>query len=225
MKITLTRLVKLLSSCCKDLYGKEGVLTMMKVREFAEKVGCTPQNVYLHLRNYAAELEGHTEKGRRGIMLDDYACEFIRGVMYPKEISADAEVTAELNKLRGQLLKLGMENTALSSKLATVEAERDRALLEAGHHQRALAASNEELEQAKEDAQRARDEATAAGERMQEAMVGLDHANQMALEARQEAQQLRDEAQATREALEAAESRLEALKGRNWLDRLLRKGE
>lgn len=170
---------------------------MIRVKEFADKVGCSPQNIYLHLKNYAAELEGHTEKGRRGILLDEYACEFIRGVMYPKEISADNEVMEEVNRLRAQLLQMGMENAHLAAKLASVEGERDRAMLEAGQYQKALTASTQELEDAQQAAQQAAEDAENLRERL-----------------------------AAEEAVRAeAESQIAALKGRNIWQRLTRKGE
>ena len=134
---------------------------MIKVREFAEECGCTPQNIYLHLKNYAAELEGHTQKGRRGLLLDEFACEFIRGAMYPKEISADAAVMEELNRLRATVLQIGQENARLTGELAKAEAARDAALLESANNQRLLAASEEAKEvqaaelEAKEEAVRA----------------------------------------------------------------------
>lgn len=49
--------------------------------------GCTPQNVYRHLRNHHAELDGHVIKGpgRQGTLLDQEACEFIRSMMCSKK--------------------------------------------------------------------------------------------------------------------------------------------
>ena len=177
---------------------------MIRVREFADQCNCTPQNIYQHLKNYAAELEGHTQQGRRGIMLDEYACDFLRSVMYPKEISADNEVMEELNRLRAQLLQVGMKNTELSSRLAEVEGERDRALLEAGEHQKqllALEAHQEEQEQA------------------------LDQARQDAEAAAQRAAELEQQLQAEMAARAEAERREQQLKSRNWFERLTRKGE
>lgn len=120
---------------------------LIRVREFAQNCGCTPQNIYGHLKTYAAELEGHTfqGKGRQGVLLDGYAQDFLRSVMYPKEI-ADNALMDEINKLRAQLLQMGVENTRLASQLATTEGERDRAVLEAGQFQKALTAAEEAKE-------------------------------------------------------------------------------
>ena len=177
---------------------------MIRVREFAEQCNCTPQNIYQHLKNYATELEGHTQQGRRGILLDEYACDFLRSVMYPKEISADTEVMEELNRLRQNLLDMGMKNAALASRLAEVEGDRDRALLEAGEHQKqllALTAHQEEQEQALEQA---RQDAEAAAQRSAE---------------------LEEQLRAEKAARAEAEEREQRLKSRNWFERLTRKGE
>lgn len=126
--------------------------TPIRVREFAEKCGCSPQNVYLHLKNHAEELEGHLLKDRRGTLLDDYAQDFIRQAMYPKELSADNSVQKleeQVAELRTALFTAGQENLKLSSKLLETEGERDRALLDAGQYQKLLKAS-EEAEEAKE---------------------------------------------------------------------------
>lgn len=164
---------------------------LMRVRDFAAACGCTPQNIYGHLKTYASDLEGHTfqGKGRQGVLLDGYAMDFLRSIMYPKEIS-NSSLMDEINKLRAQLLQMGVENTRLASQLATTEGERDRAVLEAGQAQNLLQASNEQQEQ---------------------------QAQELAA-ARQEAQEAQDKAH-------AAEERLEALRGRSWLERLMRKGE
>lgn len=121
--------------------------TLIRVRDFAQRCGCTPQNIYGHLKTYAAELEGHTHqgRGRQGIYLDPYACEFLRSVMYPKEVTDNA-LMDEINQLRQELMQAGMEITKLSTKLVNVEAERDRALLDAGNFHKQLKAAREEEE-------------------------------------------------------------------------------
>lgn len=178
---------------------------LIRVREFARNCGCTPQNIYGHLKTYAADLEGHTFKGsgRQGVLLDQYAQDFLRSIMYPKEISADTELMDEINRLRGQLLQLGMENTQLASRLAATEGERDRVLLECGQHQKALAAAAEEREaQAQE----------------------LDRAHKEAQEAAQRAEEAHRQAQELQAALDAAEARETALMGRSLWQRIRNKG-
>lgn len=153
----------------------------IRVREFAKNCGCTPQNIYGHLKTYAADLEGHTfqGKGRQGVLLDGYAQDFLRSVMYPKEI-ADNALMDEINELRAQVLQLGVKNTELSSKLALTEGERDKAVYEAGYYQRALAASKEAEEakdaalvEAKEEAEVLRNKLQSAEEARQTAEEAL----------------------------------------------------
>ena len=118
--------------------------------------------------------------------------------MYPKELSTEASrVMDDLNALRAEYLKLAAKHTELATQLAQTEGERDRALMEAGQSQKLLAASQEQQEQQAQDLAAARQEA------------------QDALKAAQEAQ----------DRAHAAEERLEALRGRSWLERLMRKGE
>ena len=178
---------------------------LIRVRDFAQRCGCTPQNIYGHLKTYARELDGHTfqGKGRQGVLLDAYAQDFLRSIMYPKEL-ADNVLAEKIAMLQAELLQMGMKNTELAARLATTEGQRDKALLEAGHFQKALMAS-EEAEAARK--------------------AELEEAHQEAAGARQEAQEAQDKAKAAQEALEAAQAQLEALKARSWLDRLLRKGE
>lgn len=168
---------------------------LIRVREFAQSCGCTPQNIYGHLRTYATDLEGHTfrGKGRQGVLLDNYAQDFLRSVMYPKEIS-DSSLMDEINQLREQLLKIGLKNTELATRLAEAEGERDRAMLEAGEHQRALLAAQDAEAAQKAELQKARQEASEEALRAQEAV--------------QEAQELRSRL----EASEAREKALEAKK-------------
>ncbi len=132
---------------------------LIRVRDFAENCGCTPQNIYLHLKNYSQELDGHTiqGKGRQGILLDEYAQEFLRSVMYPKELT-DSAVAQEIEQLRKALALASQENARLLARALSAEAERDKALLDVGENQRLLMASqqaqevqSEELRQAKTD--------------------------------------------------------------------------
>lgn len=118
---------------------------LIRVRDFAKNCGCTPQNIYGHLKTYATELEGHTfqGKGRQGVLLDGYAQDFIRSVMYPKEVSADTELQQQVEELRTALFHASQESQRLAVTLAQTEGERDKAMLEAGQLQRLLVASEE----------------------------------------------------------------------------------
>lgn len=96
---------------------------MKRIREFADSVGCTAQNIYLHLDTYKEQLEGHVHKGSRGKVLDDYACEFLRSVMNPKEISADNQLMEEVNKLRALLVEANTKNSKLVEELSGLKTE------------------------------------------------------------------------------------------------------
>ena len=152
---------------------------LIRVRDFAQACGCTPQNIYGHLKTYAAELEGHTHqgRGRQGVLLDEFAQDFLRSVMYPKELGDNA-LMDEINQLRQDLVQASQENSRLAVRLAATESERDRALLDAGQYQKALTASQEaeeakaaELAEAKEDAEKLRNKLQAAEDR-EKALMG-----------------------------------------------------
>lgn len=141
---------------------------LIRVREFADECGCTPQNIYLHLKNYAAELEGHTYKGRRGILLDAYAQDFIRQAMYPKELSTDNSVQKlqeEVAELRGALFQANRQGMELAAKLAATEGERDRALIDAGQYQKLLSESTKEKEAREKELADARQQAQEEAEK------------------------------------------------------------
>lgn len=185
---------------------------LIRVRDFAQSCGCTPQNIYGHLKTYKVELEGHTfqGKGRQGVLLDEHAQAFLRSVMYPKEISADTEIMAELNRLRADLLQLGMKNTELAARLATAEGERDKAVLEVGHYQRALTASQD----AEEVKQKELDDA-----------LGMIESYERQSEREAEARgQLIKELQQANEARQQVETKVEALMHRGLIARILNKG-
>ena len=180
---------------------------VVKVRDFAKECGCTPQNIYKHIRNYAADLEGHVHDTARGKVLDDFACNFIREAMYPRELDADSEHTKlaqEVAELRAALMKAGQENLRMASELVQAQGERDRALLELTQHQKLLKAA--------EDAEEAR-QAELASERQKAAEAAT----------RAEPAATRAEEQARR--AEAAEAKNEALRARGLLARMFRKGE
>ena len=176
----------------------------IRVRDFAKETGCTAQNIYKHLRKYTKELEGHviTGPGKQGQLLDDDAQAFLRSIMYPKAVVMDSDtMAAELAEMRAAMMKLGQENLRLASQLATVQGERDRALVDAGHYQKLLGA--------------AEDEKTAMEEQ---------HAAELEA-ARLEAAEAAERADAAIARAEAAEAHNAALKARKLIARIFRKGE
>lgn len=128
-------------------------MDLIRVSDFARKVGCSPQNIYKHVRNYAAELEGHLHGSRRGLMLDEHAQEFIRGVMYPKELVADTALREEVERLRAALFAASQESGKLAVELAETRADLERLQLEDEHTRKLLVASRgaEEARQAELD--------------------------------------------------------------------------
>lgn len=179
----------------------------IRVRDFARDNNCTVQNIYKHLRKYTKELEGHVKvgPGKQGQLLDDEAQEFLRSVMYPKSITVDNEtMAAELNDLRAALMAMGQENIKLASQLAKTEAERDRALLDAGQYQKLLEAAQE--------ADEAKDRE-------------LEETKRKVLEAELAAREIDKTLGEVQAARDSAEAQIRALKGRNIWERITRKGE
>lgn len=191
-------------------------LGLKKVRDFAQECGCTPQNIYGHLRTYAADLEGHTfqGKGRQGVLLDEFAQDFLRSVMYPKEISTDTTVTKlqeEIAELRAALFRAGTQNMELSARLTSTEGERDRLQFDVKQYKKQL-----QLAEESEATKTARLEA-AEQEAAQNARKAQEEADK--------AQDLQQQLDQERAAREEAEAQNAALKGRGLLARILRKGE
>ena len=187
---------------------------LIRVREFAEMMGCTPQNIYLHLKNYAKELEGHVIDSRQGKLLDEFACDFLRKVMYPRELDANSEtarLNQELNEMRGAFMRVGQENLRIAAELLDTKGNLERSELENQQFRKALKAA-EEADAAK-DAQ-----LEAAHQETAEAVQG----RQKAEEDNQELRRLLEQERAEKEAALARET---ALKQRNWWGRLTRKGE
>lgn len=191
-------------------------LGLKKVRDFASECGCTPQNIYGHLRTYAEDLEGHTiqGKGRQGVLLDEYAQEFLRSVMYPKELSTDttvAQLQAEIEKLRSALFQAGTNQMEMSARLAATEGERDRLQFDVKQYKQQLLIAEETDATKTARLEAAEREAAENARRVQEEA--------------QKARDLQAQLDQERAAKEAAEAREQALKGRTWWERLTRKGE
>lgn len=180
---------------------------LIRVRDFAKECGCTPQNIYKHIRNYATELDGHVLDSARGKLLDEFACDFIREAMYPRELDTGSEVTKmaqELAELRAAFMKLGQENLRIASELLQTQGERDRALLDLQQHRKLL--------QAAEDAEEAR-------------QAELAKAHQDAADATEQAKAADARAEEQARRADAAEADNAALRGRGLLARIFRKGE
>ena len=185
---------------------------LIRVRDFAQACGCTPQNIYGHLKTYAADLEGHTiqGKGRQGVLLDEYAQDFLKSIMYPKEIGDNA-LMEEINQLRGQLLQMTVKSTELAARLVETEGERDRALIDNKQYQKLLEASEEAKQAKDQELTQAKTEKAAAIEEAQNA--------------RKEADQLHLDLEQEKGLRAAVEAQNQALKDRGLWARITRKGE
>lgn len=192
----------------------------MRVRDFARQSGCSPQNIYKHLRNYADQLEGHTYQGpgRKGVLLDAFAQDFLRTVMYPKELAADDTITRlqeELEQLRSAHFLAMQEGMKHASKIAQLEAENEKMSFELKANQKALAASNEER-----DAQAA--ELQQVKEEREQAAADLEQMRAEAAQRLQEAKTAEEREMAALAAQKAAEDALEAYKALPWYKKLKR---
>ena len=138
---------------------------MKKLQDFATECGVTDRAIQKHLKKHEAELIGHFErKGPNGTWLDEYAQEYIRGLMIQQPIVLQDNV-AEVQELRLRLTEKQdkIENLQdriidLQGQLQTAQLQTAQiALLEADIERR-----NKDLAQAQQAAQTASDELTAA---------------------------------------------------------------
>ena len=124
---------------------------MIKVREFAEKVGCSVQNIYLHMKSNEQELKGHIFKDGRFTLLDDFACDLIRAKMNPKMLDNNDEVMDELNRVRAALLQAGQKNIELATQITNLQGQLERKTFELENIQKALVSSTEEAQKQAEE--------------------------------------------------------------------------
>lgn len=87
---------------------------MIKLQDFARDCGVTDRAIQKHVKNHEAELQGHIERrGKNGTWLDEYAEEFIRGLMKtaPVVVGDNAqlrkieELQEKIDKLYGYIEK------------------------------------------------------------------------------------------------------------------------
>lgn len=195
----------------------------MRVRDYARQNGCTPQNIYKHLRTYAEQLEGHTSQGpgRKGVLLDDFAQEFLRGVMYPKEVAADDTITrlqAELDEARSALFAAMQEDMKHRTKIAQLEADNEKMSFELSANLKALAASNEERDAQAAELQQAVEEREKAAAELEQMRVEAQKRRQEAEEAEERKMYALEAQRAAEDARAATEAKLNALpRWQKWL--------
>lgn len=139
---------------------------MVKLQDFAKECGVTDRTIQKHVQKHEEALEGHFERrGPNGTWLDEYAQDFIRGLMIQPAtpVIGDARTVRENEELRQALLekdakiqaqkefidRLLAENGRLQGNTARLEAsEQAKALLEAQNAQHRQDADNARLEAA-----------------------------------------------------------------------------
>ena len=78
----------------------------MKVREFAEMQGVTPQAVYKLIKTHNEVLTGHVLKAKKNTELDEYAVVFLKGRMVEKTaVVTDRGYLDQIEELKQQLKK------------------------------------------------------------------------------------------------------------------------
>ena len=94
---------------------------MIKVQDFAHSKGVTDKAIYKHINRHREELGDHIQKqGKNGTWLDDYACEFISGLMISNPIVVgDSQQQREINELKDKIEIL--QNKLIESQNKTVQ--------------------------------------------------------------------------------------------------------
>lgn len=137
----------------------------IKLQDFAKACGKTDRQIQKHLKKHESELEGHFErKGPNGTWLDDYACDFIRGLMKQAPVvlyeNGDGlrELAMELDEVRQENRELNKELRQVYQEKSALESwKTENAFLIAGAEQIRLALAESEKknkEQAEEFATR-----------------------------------------------------------------------
>lgn len=92
---------------------------MIKLQDFARECGVTDRTIQKHVAKHEEALAGHFErKGPNGTWLDEYAQEYIRGLMIqpPPPVLGDAQTARENEDLK-------QENQRLNEKIQFLLAE------------------------------------------------------------------------------------------------------
>lgn len=79
----------------------------MKIREFAEMQGVTPQAVYKLLKTHESALKGHILKAKKGTELDAHAVAYLQEQMIGNNVVvADRQQYEEIERLKAEVQKL-----------------------------------------------------------------------------------------------------------------------
>lgn len=117
---------------------------MIKLQDFAVSKGVTDKAVYKHLNKHKDALEGHFEKrGKNGTWLDDYACEYIAGLMISNPVVlGDSQQQQEIerlrtenNELKDRLITIQDRAMAMAEQMAAIQIENKELQLRLEHHE------------------------------------------------------------------------------------------
>lgn len=111
----------------------------MKIREFAEIQGVTPQAVYKLLKTHEDALKGHVLKAKKGTELDAHAVAYLQEKMIGNNVVvADRQQYEEIERLKAELQKvqdeLILKNQLLinaQDKVLQIEEKREEQVKEA----------------------------------------------------------------------------------------------
>lgn len=94
----------------------------MKIKEFAQMQGVTPQAVYKLLKTHEQALEGHVLKAKKSTDLDEYAVSFLKGRMVEKNtVVTNRGYLDEIDKLKTELKAAQDELIAKNSMLLAAQ--------------------------------------------------------------------------------------------------------
>lgn len=109
---------------------------MKSIRDYATEHGCTPANIYNHIKAHKDDLDGHVIKHGSKKFLDDFAQEYLDLLITPKTVTVnvpDQKLMDEINRLRAALSAEQSKSTAILQEKLKIEAEltemRSKALL------------------------------------------------------------------------------------------------
>lgn len=181
----------------------------VKLQDFAREKGVTDRAIQKHIQNHAEELAGHFErKGPNGTWLDDYAQEFISGLMYETPtVIMDTELVRKHQELQDQYQLVSGQLVQAQDRLAAMAGLEVR--LAASEAQTSLL--SKEVADYKNQASEARQEAREDRRKLDTAHVTITELTK----------KLAEETAARK----AAEADNVALKGRGLLARIFRRGE
>lgn len=183
----------------------------VKLQDFAREKGVTDRAIQKHIQNHAEELAGHFERlGPNGTWLDEYAQEFISGLMYQTPtVIMDAQLAREHEDLQERYLATTEQLAVANKELTVLEAVKGR-LVAAETAKSVLEAANATY----------REEAALAHQKVEQALVEREQARAETLLVQKDLDHAQREAEELRRRAENAEAELAAYKARSFWQRL-----